>query len=209
MEEFINIIECENKFHNKELLKYLYKVNTLYINNKLQKYLHNGVIDYLIGDALDQWDKLSSWENIAELKIRHTVYDYDYLRQDITQALMESNIIFYERYTKLVKYQNYFYRNFNYLFVRLFKANHFNSISKKLKFKKFSIFDAFVFRLNFITIGYRRYYYFWFKTAEEYEKFQKYHGYNIKYDVPMELYKGDLSRIYYSMSNQRLYSNMY
>lgn len=102
----------------------------------------------------------------------------------------------YERYSKKVKFANSNYIIFSNTYVKNRYSYWFNSIIKKILIKKFSIFDAFVFKWNFITIGYTPNISGLFRDKLEYTSKKIFHGYNIKYDVPMELYKGKINDSY-------------
>eukprot|EP00340_Litonotus_pictus_P001740 CAMPEP_0170516388 /NCGR_PEP_ID=MMETSP0209-20121228/2614_1 /TAXON_ID=665100 ORGANISM="Litonotus pictus, Strain P1" /NCGR_SAMPLE_ID=MMETSP0209 /ASSEMBLY_ACC=CAM_ASM_000301 /LENGTH=425 /DNA_ID=CAMNT_0010801253 /DNA_START=918 /DNA_END=2195 /DNA_ORIENTATION=+ len=189
---FIESIQFKSDIHVQDYNAFKYKINSLYANPRLQKYLDSAKIDYIITDAINQWRKLISWDTEPELNLRKRKYDFDYLRQDITLAMLEENILIYERYNQKVKTHGFLY---NYYFEEAAKsmiANKFTYPFKRVMFLKYSIFDAFVFRLNFMSIGKKPYLTSMFMKGEEYKINKWLHGYNIKYDVPMELYKGQI-----------------
>lgn len=196
MSELIEFLDLNTQSFIFEYNKFLFKINSLYINPKLSKYIDNGSIDYLIGDVINQWAKLIHFKNQPEINIRRRIVDFEYFKQDITQAFLESNILTYERYNKKVFPSQVVYSYFFLISKKLFFINHFLSLYSKLKFTKFSIFDAFVFRIDFFTIGSKPYFISYNRPGLEYPKKLFYWGYNIKYDVPMELYKGNVDRVW-------------
>lgn len=69
-------------------------------------------------------------------------------------------------------------------------------------------FLSFKFSIDGYAMGQRRYRLSWSRPGWEYTSKLKYHGFNLKWDVPNELYKGDLSRPYLD-ENGALHKNMY
>ena len=83
----------------------------------MAKHLDDGSIDYEIVDFLKQMNHLYEKNYIPTLKIRNEPYDYEFLRSNTTKAFFEENIIFFNKYNKLVTLQHYIYNHFiNYIY---------------------------------------------------------------------------------------------
>lgn len=106
---YLNLKE-ENCF--KELIRFGYKINRLYLNPLMSNYLDNGLIDYEVIEFLKQLNSLHEKNYIPTIKIRTDEYDYEFLRRDTTRAFFEENILFFHKYNKLVTTQHYIYNHF-------------------------------------------------------------------------------------------------
>lgn len=78
----------------------------------MSKHLDDGSIDYEIIDFLKQMLHLYEKNYIPTLKIRNEEYDYEFLRRRTTKAFFEENIIFFNKYNKLVTLQHFIYNHF-------------------------------------------------------------------------------------------------
>jgi hypothetical protein len=69
-------------------------------------------------------------------------------------------------------------------------------------------FIAFKFSLDYYALGKQRYFSKYSAPGWEYKSRVKYQGFNLKWDVPSELYKGDLRKDYideYGSVHKQLY----
>ena len=193
LQGFKNYIEInESPFILKHFSQLLYKINKLYINPYLHKYSHTIEIDYKIGDAIKQWNYIRKSNSNVEINLKKRTRDYEYFNQDITKAMLQENIISYQRYHEKVTMSSSFYNIYLHSLNSTFEKNHFNSITKKISSIWYSYMKAYVFCYNYMTIGTKNYMNFNLKNGEDYSYSKKFIGYNIKYDVPMELYKGSM-----------------
>jgi hypothetical protein len=162
----------------------------------LKNYLDDGSIDYLIHDILKQWEFLISKHGIkASLGIRKEVTDYNYLDLPITKALFDENILLYHKYNKQVQLEQHIYIKFLKFYLKGKYDKKF-TVLQRFYGVYYSAIKAYKFSNDGINIGrYRRILYIMYPPWEFTGKL-KYHGYNLKWDVPHELYKGNLESEY-------------
>ena len=93
-------------------MRFGYKINRLYLNPHMSRYLDNGLIDYEIIEFIKQLFCLQEKNYIPSIKIRTEEYDYEFLRRDTTRAFFEENITFFHKYNKLVTLQHFIFNHF-------------------------------------------------------------------------------------------------
>lgn len=197
---FESLINLDHNVFHREYAKFRYKFNKLYLNNNLSPYLDTGEIDILILNVINQWSSfIKNNPDKPELNIRKSPVDHIYFSQDITKALIEENIILHHRYNSIVRPYQYLYTKFisnetEQLNRKYFKYNKFK---KALKYCYYYISKSFLFKYNCVSIGRKRYLIYYTKPGSEYSGNVYRYGYNIKYDVPMELYKGNINSTYF------------
>lgn len=131
------------------------------------------------------------------LAMRRKFYDFEFFNQHVTQAFLDEKIIIFHKYHKRIFFENYLYNFYNSQLLYFF-------INQKLKGYKYyyhniyyRFFKAFKFESDFYTIGKRKTIFKLSTRPWEWQSNQFVHGYNLKWDIPMELYKGDYRKIYY------------
>jgi hypothetical protein len=67
----------------------------------------------VIIDALRQWNCLYQNHYQGFIAIRRRYYDNEWMMQNITMAMFDENITFYNKYFKRVHFEHFIYKNFN------------------------------------------------------------------------------------------------
>jgi hypothetical protein len=181
---------------NKEYFKLDYKFNKLFVNKHLKNYLDDGSIDYYVNDILKQWYHLITRHGTdTYLSIRKEPIDYLYFQQPITKALFDENILLYHKYNKQVHFEQHIYISC----IKDLKKDFGKRLKgfEKLKGLYFHLFKAFRFSNDGLNMGRLRRWGYMNRNPWEYDNKLVYHGYNTKWDVPQELYKGNLDSSYY------------
>jgi hypothetical protein len=192
-------------FISQEYNKFLYKINRVYVNPNMTLSLDKGLIDYEILDALIQWDEVFRSHENPYIGLRRKVYDNEYLRKNISQALFEENIIFFNKYFKRAHFEQYIFNIFNWSHLPNMKQNKLNSPFKKIWFYYyFRPFKAFKFSSDFYTIGQIKYLFSLSREGWDFSSKDWIYGSNLKWDVPDELYKGENNRNYYLENFQKI-----
>lgn len=192
-----------------ELTKFLYKINKLYVHPSMSLALDKGTIDSEVLDALTQWKKLFSKHYTPYIALRREVYDNEWLRQPITIAMLEENIIFYNKYFKRVHFEHFFHNHMNASALGFLYKKKINSLIQKLYFHVyFRPFKAFLFHIDYYTIGKYKYKFYYFKDGWDYQSKDWTYGSNLKWDVPDELYKGNQNQSLIMPTGQN-YNNIY
>jgi hypothetical protein len=112
--------------------------------------------------------------------------------------MFDENITFYNKYFKRAHFEQFIYNVFNMMALKVLYKKKINSILRKIYFKwYYSPFKAFLFSIDYYTIGKNKYKYFVAKEGWDFSSRDWIYGANIKWDVPDELYKGDQRRNYY------------
>jgi hypothetical protein len=140
------------------------------------------------------------------ISIRKESTDYVFFQQNITKALFDENIYFYHKYNKQVHLE----QKIHIAYLKVFLYPQFKTKLTYLQ-KIYSTYYSFIKSYRFSSDGFNmgrlRYHSFFLRLPWEFESNLKYHGYNLKWDVPQELYKGNLQSDY---SIQGLkYKNIY
>lgn len=191
VEGFEMLLSGKHCIFEKDYAMFRYKVNKLFVNPRLEKYLDSGEIDWLITNAIGQWGKFAEdYPNETFLTIRKRIRDHEYFRQSITKAMLDENIILFEQYFKKVIPHQYLYGRYLSREKELLKKKMLNIFSYPY-YIYYSFMKAVNFRLSVISIGNRPYFMAPLKPGQEYTSNLYRNGYNIKYDVPNELYKGN------------------
>jgi hypothetical protein len=129
------------------------------------------------------------------LAIRKDPVDFIYFQQPITKALLDENILFYHKYNKKVFFEQVIYIKFlRYVLTPIFERKF--NILQKLYSIYYSNIKSFKFSNNGINMGRERRLFYFGRDGWEFENKLKFHGYNLKWDVPHELYKGNLDSPY-------------
>jgi len=180
-----------------EFYRFHHKINKLYVHPLYANKLDEGRIDDELIDAMRQWHYAFIHYLDPYISIRRKNYDFEFLNTTITRALMDENVIVYNKYHKRLYMQNYIYNYYNHQLLNMF-------IKDKLKGFKFFYHNlyfryvkAFKFESDFYTIGKRKSIFRLGARPWEWRSSLFVHGYNLKWDVPMELYKGDYRRTYF------------
>lgn len=201
--EAIKSNDQRNKFPNtgnviaQEYTKFMYKINRLYVNPKLALSLDKNTIDHEVIDALEQWNKVYLKHDSPYIGIRRLEYDIEYLSQPITVALFEENITFFNKYFKRVHMEQYILNIFNAYAIDHLKKIKINTMMKKIYYRMYyKPFVAFIFNIDYYTIGQRKYKFSHFREAWDFSRMDWIYGSNLKWDVPDELYKGNTFRKY-------------
>lgn len=185
--------KCLNMTHSifqRDYAKFRYKINRLFINPRLEKFLESDEIDMIIVNAIGQWGKFAE-DHPSEtfLAIRKRQMDHEYFRQEITKAMLDENLILFERYFKKVIPQHFIYGKYFSMEKEFLKKKMLNAFRFPI-YVYFCLMKASYFRYSILSIGNRAYFFAPLKEGSEYTWVKYRHGYNIKYDVPNELYKG-------------------
>jgi hypothetical protein len=178
-------------FLKNEFNRFKYKINKLYVNPRLSLHLDKGTIDHVIIDALRQWNCLYQNHYQGFIAIRRRYYDNEWMMQNITMAMFDENITFYNKYFKRVHFEHFIYKNFNENLYVVLHTKKFNTVFKKLYFLYYRLFEAFLFHNDYYTIGKIKFRHSFLREGWDYTSKQWTFGANLKWDVPDELYKGD------------------
>lgn len=193
---FESLINLSHDIFKKDQSILRYKINKLYLNKRLSDYLDDNTIDYIIADSLIQWNRIiSQFPNDPSLQIRNSPEYFDYFKQDITHALLEEGIIKYIRYHSKVSFADYIHTKY----IRNEMENSFSLIKSKgmfntIHFYWYRIFNCFLFSISTLSVGPQPYIFEPVKSGDNYSSKLYLHGLDYKYDVPMELYKGNIIR---------------
>ncbi len=192
-------------FFWQEYNKFLYKINRVYVNPNMTLSLDKGLIDYELLDAVIQWDQIFRTHDNPYIGLRRQVYDNEYLRQNITKALFEENIIFFNKYFKRCHFEHFIFNIFNWYHLPKLKRSKLNSPFKKIWFYfYFRYFKAFNFSADFYTIGQIKYLFSLSREGWDFSSKDWIYGSNLKWDVPDELYKGDNVTDFYLENFQKI-----
>ncbi len=194
---FEDIFKLKTDFGSKEYYRFYHKLNKIYVHPLLANKLDNSEIDDEIIDSMRQWHYLFLHNLDPFISIRRKAYDFAFLNTPITRALMDENIIVYHKYHKRVYMQNYLFNYYNQQFLYFFiqeKLKGFKYIYHNIYFR---FFKGFKFESDFFTIGKRKSVFRLSARPWEWQSNIFIHGYNLKWDIPMELYKGDYRRTYF------------
>lgn len=208
VEGFKNFISLKSDFLLKDYYRFYHKINRLYTNKRLYKYMDNGKIDVMIGNVIYQWKRYVNFDSMFLVKRGRNTSDYYFFKEPVIQAMMEERVIIYERYNTQIYFNNMFCSNYINNIWDEYKKTYFSTISSKFKFSKYFLFECYLFGYNLIGIGSRFYTIKQLKDGREYSKAKGDYGRNVKYDIPMELYKGEfLNYNYYDDTSSRSLNN--
>jgi hypothetical protein len=168
-----------------------YKLNKLYLNKKLSNLLDNNTIDFEVYNVLNQWRDLSVRYIDTFISIRKRNIDGRYFERPMTQAMLDECILFFHKYNKQVRLEQYVYRYV--VFENLQKKYKFSILERIYYTFYYWPVHTFNFSSDGLSMGQSRTFTRFGAAPWEHSKNLKYHGYNPKYDVPMELYKGKLN----------------
>jgi hypothetical protein len=190
-------------WYYRECTKYIYKINKLYTNPRLSIHLDKGTIDYEIADAMIQWDKIFNKHSNSWVEIRRNAYDNEWFIQPITLAMLDENIIFYNKYFKRVHFEQHIFNHLNrYALTQIMYKKMSNIFEKVYFYLYYRPFLAFIFNIDYYTIGKIRHNNYLFKQGWEYSSKDWIWGSNLKWDVPDELYKGNQNQSFYYETGQ-------
>lgn len=92
----------------KEVARFLYKINKVFINKELSDKLDRGrELDYELYDALRQWDRTFKKNSDPFISVRKESYDFEYFSLPMTRALLDENVIFFHKYNKHLYIEQY------------------------------------------------------------------------------------------------------
>lgn len=195
--EFEKIFKIQTEICSKDFYRFFHKINKIYVHPLYADKLDEGKIDDELIDAMRQWHYVFVHNLDPFISIRRKNYDFEFLNKPITRALMDENILIFHKYHKRVYMQNYIYNYYNHqllYFLIKDKLRGFRYFYHNLYFR---FFKAFKFESDFFTIGKRKSILRLSARPWEWQSSLFVHGYNLKWDVPMELYKGDYRRNYF------------
>lgn len=193
-------------FLAKDYNRFSYKINKMFLNPHLAAKLDDGTIDYDIMDALNQWYKFSLKYDDACLFLRKKPIYFEYFRQPITLAMLDENIVLFNKYTNKVSLEQNIYRT--YLYPKMASMKHKKNQWQRLYYMYYRYCIAFKFAIDFWQIGFRKALTTYFVEGQDKDSSKFVHGYNLKWDIPMELYKGNFQRNYY-LDNFIMVKNIY
>lgn len=195
-QDFEQIFKIQTELGSREFYRYYHKLNKIYIHPLFRDKLDTGEIEHIIIDAMRQWHYLFIHNLDPFIAIRRKNYDFEFLNSPITRAMMDENIIVYNKYHKRLYFENYLYNYYNHQFLYFFVKDKLKGFKYCYHNLYFRFFKAFKFESNFFTIGKRKSIFRISARPWEWKSSQFVHGYNLKWDIPMELYKGDYRRSY-------------
>ena len=188
---FKDFIKLKSEFLIKDYNRFYHKINKLYTNKRLYRYMDEDKIDLMIGNVIYQWKRYVNFDSMFLIKRNRSFNNFDFFKNPVIQAMLEENVLIYERYSSLIYFNNMFCSNYISNIWNEYKKQYFPSIFSRIKFFKYLVFDCTIFGYNIIGLGSRYYLVKQLKDRLEYSKMKGDIGRNIKYDVPMELYKGE------------------
>jgi hypothetical protein len=183
----------------KEIKRFLFKINKFYLNPHMSSSLDKGLIDHEFFDAMKQWRHIYNVFSNAWIGIRRKLYDNQFIQLPLTRALLEEGILFEHKYHKRVAMEHYIYFKFLLILFRSLKNEQIKtSFWKPFYFQYYNVVEAYRFNSNWYTIGNKKSIGFYDKLGWEWEANEWIHGINLKWDVPDELYKGSHNIKFYS-----------
>lgn len=195
--EFEKIFRIQTEMSSKEFYRFYYKINKIYVHPLFENCLDNGKVDDIIIDAMRQWHYVFVHNLDPLISIRRKNYDFEFLNTPVIRAMMDENIIVFHKYHKIVCMQNYLYNYYNHQFLYFLIKDKLKGLKYFYHNLYFRFFKAFKFESDFFTIGKKKSILTLGARPWEWRSSLFVHGYNLKWDVPMELYKGDYRRTYY------------
>lgn len=193
-----------------ELRRLKYKLNKVFIHPMMAQKLDEGSIDYDIIDHLKQWKRLFNQHDDPYIILRRLVYDQQYTMQPTTIALLDENITYWNKYTQRVSYEHYIYHGLLEQVLREQRQVKLNTLFKRLYSKfYYSVFKSFIFGIDYWSIGKKKYKYMVAAGYTEFSSREYLYGLNLKWDVPLELYKGEYNKRFYDLQNATYSDNLY
>jgi hypothetical protein len=191
------------KLFEKEINRYFYKINKVYSNPKVALSLDKNTLDMEILNAFRQWANVFNNFNEPYIGIRRKSYDWEFLNLPLTQALLDEGVIIVNKYNKRVHAEQYISYHFMSLVEKYLKKNKVNSLYRRLRMTYYNIIKGFKFSTNFYVMGQKKYLLIPIEgpTLPENEFI---YGLNLKWDVPIELYKSKTHESYWTMDGTKL-----
>jgi hypothetical protein len=131
------------------------------------------------------------------ITVRRKSYDFSFFDLPATNAFFNENILLFNKYNKKIYFENYLFNYYNSQLVFYLIRNKLKGYRYFYHNYYYKIFKSFRFESDFYTIGQRKTIFRLSLRPWEWKSHQFIHGYNLKWDVPMELYKGDFRKVYW------------
>ena len=164
--------------------------------------MDNGEVDLQAFNFLHQWHQLYKKNPSHYLSIRKDAYDYDFFHVPIVKAFQDLGIIYFHKYNQIVLQSH----EINFMLLKAISFLQSGKYNTKLlleekfsRWKKlyystyYTHFKTFQFSSNYFSMGNRRSRTRYLQIPWEYENNLFVHGVSPKWDIPLELYKGNLS----------------
>lgn len=146
---------------------------------------------------MKQWHYVFVHNIDPYITVRRKSYDFEFFNLPLTKAFFHENILIFNKYHKRIYFENYLYNYYNSHLLYFLLSNKLKGFGYFYHNIYYRFFKSFRFESDYYTIGKRRTIMRISLRPWEWKSNQFVHGYNLKWDVPMELYKGDVRRTYW------------